>query len=527
MYEAEIMTTLQSKSLATDLTRQVTNMAATTSETIRKLHQKTRIISAEFSRVFEHKNNKNYQQIAPLVQSLIGHVKEFVQDYVQNPELIPHNINNSENQRQENTAEDQKPELEEMITDFRQEEPKTKEVVVNRRGKSSGVGDEVIAACDDLQKASDSGEEKLAEEKLTVLGRKFTEVVDMILLTHVKALVHALEEPKTELALRTALSALMSLDLEGSVLSHLVARSEGVRALLAVCLEARATAVRVMALRALTVVCCVSETIRQFEQAGGLEIVSDILADEKRSEAELSEAVAVLAQITAPWIKDNHSFQSLSQFLGDLVKSLTRIVKDCKSSETLLLSAAALANLTFMEPRTVWPLVEYQTAKILLSAVRRQGPKVSVFIQEQAATVIANMASVPECRKHLAENRAVVALLCFLQIRHSPFQRVPEIAAAERVQQKSAIALSRLCSDSIVAKQVVELQGVVRLVRLCKEERERNHSDGVLVACLAALRKIVSNCGTEALEKLEALELVEPRLLDSFLLYSSKQESYV
>lgn len=81
-----------------------------------------------------------------------------------------------------------------------------------------------------------------------------------------QALVHALEEPKTELALRTALSALMSLDLEGSVLSHLVARSEGVRALLAVCLEARATAVRVMALRAMTVVCCMSETIRQFEQ---------------------------------------------------------------------------------------------------------------------------------------------------------------------------------------------------------------------------------------------------------------------
>lgn len=52
--------------------------------------------------------------------------------------------------------------------------------------------------------------------------------------------------------------------------------------------------------------------------------MSDILADKKRSEAELSEAVAVLAQITAPWIKDNHSLQSLSQFLGDLVKSLTR-----------------------------------------------------------------------------------------------------------------------------------------------------------------------------------------------------------
>lgn len=66
-----------------------------------------------------------------------------------------------------------------------------------------------------------------------------------------------------------------------------------------------------------------------------------------------------------------------------------------------------------------------------------------MFIQEQAATIIANMSSVPECRKHLAEQRAVVALLCFLEIHHSPLQSAPEVAAAERVLQKSAIALSR------------------------------------------------------------------------------------
>lgn len=45
----------------------------------------------------------------------------------------------------------------------------------------------------------------------------------------------------------------------------------------------------------------------------------------------------------------------------------------------------------------------------------------------------------------------------------------------------------RLCSDVQVSKQVVELEGVNRLIRLCKDERERNHSDGVLVACLVSL----------------------------------------
>lgn len=44
----------------------------------------------------------------------------------------------------------------------------------------------------------------------------------------------------------------------------------------------------------------------------------------------------------------------------------------------------------------------------------------------------------------------------------------------------------RLCSDVEVSKQVVELEGVNRLIKLCKEERERNHSDGVLVACLVS-----------------------------------------
>ncbi|KAK6626100.1 hypothetical protein RUM43_006404 [Polyplax serrata] len=532
MYEAEVMTTLQSKSLATDLTRQVTNMADTTSYTVKKLHQKTKIISLEFSKLCKHNKIKPGKHVGPLVQSLIGHVTEFIYEYTQTSSQNKSADQRTEEkcQRQEPTEEEVKtPEANhEMITDFRKPEPETVEMKKEMEKKKTKE-EEVLESCENLRRLTASGQldHEKVESEVSVLGQKFREVVDGLLESHIQALIRVLEEPRTELTLRTALSALTSLGLESNQLGLVVSKCGGIRALLAICLEARATAVRVSAHRALATVCCVAETIRQFEQAGGVEIISDILADENRSEAELSEASAVIAQITAPWVQDNHSVEGLSQFLNSLVTSLTRIVGKYKSCETLLLSSAALANLTFMEPRTVWPLLEKQTAKILLSAVRRQGSKVSVFIMEQAATIIANMSSVPECRKHLAEQRAVVALLCFLEIHQSPLQNAPEVAAAERVLQKSAIALSRLCSDTVVAKQVVELQGVNRLVRLCKEEKERNHSDGVLVACLAALRKIVANCGTEALQELNAMELVEPRLLDSFLLYSSKQESYV
>ncbi len=91
------------------------------------------------------------------------------------------------------------------------------------------------------------------------------------------------------------------------------------------------------------------------------------------------------------------------------------------------------------------------------------------------------------------------------------------------------------------------------MIELSRNEKERNYSDGVLIAALvrkanlakelanifnnhemitycllqATLRKLVSICGDEAVRGLEADDLIQPRLLDSFLLYSSRQESYV
>jgi hypothetical protein len=58
---------------------------------------------------------------------------------------------------------------------------------------------------------------------------------------------------------------------------------------------------------------------------------------------------------------------------------------------------------------------------------------------------------------------------------------------------KYCFFVSRLCSEPEVATQVVQLQGISNLARLCREETERNNSDGVLVACLVRTHKIRSN----------------------------------
>lgn len=70
------------------------------------------------------------------------------------------------------------------------------------------------------------------------------------------------------------------------------------------------------------------------------------------------------------------------------------------------------------------------------------------------------------------------------------FLRSPKVTHNEdverRLQQKSVIALSRLCSDVEASKQVVENGGLNKLIQLCRERNERFSSDAVLVAALVS-----------------------------------------
>ena len=135
------------------------------------------------------------------------------------------------------------------------------------------------------------------------------------------------------------------------------------------------------------------------------------------------------------------------------------------SAETFLLSTAALANLTFMESSVVLLLKTYGTAKILVAAINKQQQShqsnqikknlvkkplsVSIYIQDQVAAVLANMAANVDCRSDVVKNGGLPLLLQFLMA-ESPATNTdlkPEdyaqIAATERVLQKSAIAISR------------------------------------------------------------------------------------
>ena len=85
----------------------------------------------------------------------------------------------------------------------------------------------------------------------------------------------------------------------------------------------------------------------------------------------------------------------------------------------------------------------------------------------------------------------------------------------------------RLCSDPAVCRDLTQLRGLESLVALVKDGALRNYNDAVLVACLAVLRRVAHHWGHHVFDHLDARDLIDPKLMDSFMEYSSKQESYV
>merc|ERR1711936_760240 len=125
-------------------------------------------------------------------------------------------------------------------------------------------------------------------------------------------------------------------------------------------------------------------------------------------------------------------------------------------------------------------------------------------------------------------------LLAMLETKLTNILATAKLSAAERVQKKSAIALSRLCNSTKVCRDLIRLNAIDRLVELCQNPSERNYSDAVLVSCLAVLRRLNANLEAEQnaelkkiLKQLKADDLVKTNLVDSFVEYSAKQESYV
>ncbi|GFY60442.1 protein inscuteable homolog [Trichonephila inaurata madagascariensis] len=387
-------------------------------------------------------------------------------------------------------------------------------------------------ACSELLDTVNKGDngkdwKNKVKAELECLQKVAQVLVQQLLLSELHVIINCVERAENINNLKRSVFAVILLGRIDPTFCELMTKLGAVRSLLSICVEKKWREMHPCGLRALTVLSCVPSAIRSFEECGGVDCVCDILCEEDSQEGSRSEAAGLVAQITAPWTEGSgYVLQSVNNNSDRLVRSLANLASTTDNSEVFLLSSAALANLSFADA-ALKKMKEYKVLEILVTACRSKTHATSLFIKDQVATVLANMAAKEEYRDGLSSGGSLVLLLCFLQLRPSSVHGTPQLAACERIQQKAAIALARLCTKPETSNIVAEMQGIQRLVKLCKDRKERNDSDSVLVACLAALRKIAAVREKDEFLKLGAQELVEPRLWDAFLAHSSKRESYV
>ncbi|GAB1292579.1 Protein inscuteable homolog [Apodemus speciosus] len=371
-------------------------------------------------------------------------------------------------------------------------------------------------------------------ETLSMLGQHFGQLLELALTREVQALVRKIDTSDNIYITESTTGNLFSLTQEGAPLCRIIAKDAqslsfqpegGVVALFKVCRQDSFRCLYPQALRTLASICCVEEGVHQLEKVDGILCLTDILTDDSHSEATRAEAAAVVAQVTSPHLSFTQHLTSFLENMEEIVTALIKLCQEASSGEVFLLASAALANITFFDKMACEMLLQLNAIRVLLEACGDKQRVDTPYTRDQIVTILANMSVLEQCASDIIQENGVQFIMGMLS--EKPRSGTPaEVAACERVQQKAAVTLARLCRDPDVAQEAVRLSCMSRLIELCRSPSERNSSDAVLVACLAALRRLAGVC-PEGLQDSDFQQLVQPRLVDSFLLCSNMEESFV
>lgn len=362
-------------------------------------------------------------------------------------------------------------------------------------------------------------------EILTDVSDSFSNMIDMALANEIRVLIKQIESSDNIQTISSAISNLLSLTQDGPQLCSIIAKEGAVVALFKICRQDRFRELYAHALRTVASICCVEEGINQLDKVDGILCLADILSDDSSVEAARAEAAAVVAQITSPHHTSTQHLASFLESMHDIVTALIKLCESASCGEVFLLASAALANITFFDSMACEILLQLNAIQILLQACRDRQRVDTPYSKDQVVTILANLSVLEQCAPEVLQEQGIERLLLLLGERPSS-SSPSEGAACERVQQKAAVTLARLSRDNDVAHTAIQLKAVPRLIELCRSPTERNNSDSVLVACLAALRRLAAGC-PDSIEAADQQQLIKPRLVDSFLLCSNMEESFV
>lgn len=245
----------------------------------------------------------------------------------------------------------------------------------------------VIEMCQDLRVACDTKiddiEVNCLLKDLLSLKQSILKTIRKVFRRLVRIIASSIESTSQELLLRAYMNMIATLPAEGvynsserfSSLNDAFLSCGIIRILLLICIDSAKMSIRALSLRALATICASSEMIQQFMQIGGLDVVTDIITDDKRInptyEPELREAVSVLTQVTAPWHHNTNCTNIddlLKLSIDNVVTRLTNLLATTECTQTLMLCIACLNNLSRKSMLTFYSLMSNQTIHRIVQA---------------------------------------------------------------------------------------------------------------------------------------------------------------
>ncbi|XP_029894226.1 protein inscuteable homolog isoform X2 [Aquila chrysaetos chrysaetos] len=495
MTDCECMCILQSKPISIEKDEQkevILSSQYRTCDNLQLLLKRAWIISTELTRIAQKLEKNRWQRVHSMTVRVNCHVRSMINEY---------------NTFTRNSSE---------------EMHQFEKLLIDKCSEFTAFTERCIQTEDEqILKSMKSS----INETLTNVAQYFGQLIELVLTHEAQNLLRQIELSDSMYITESAISSLFSLTQEGSHLCRIIAKEGGVVALFKICRQDCFRCLYPQTLRTLASICCVEEGMHQLEKVDGILCLADILTDNSHSEATHAEAAAVIAQITSPHLTFTQHLSSFLENMEEIVTALVKLCQEASSGEVFLLASAALANITFFDTMACEILLQLNAMKILLAACSDKHIVDTPYSRDQVVTILANMSVLDQCASEIIQGNGVQLLMEMLFERSSSGNSA-EVAACERVQQKSAVTLARLSRDPEVADAAVKLSCIPRLIKLCRSPTERNNSDSVLVACLAALRRLAV-MSPEGLEDSDFQQLVKPRLVDSFLLCTNMEESFV
>ncbi|XP_027198684.2 protein inscuteable homolog [Dermatophagoides pteronyssinus] len=388
------------------------------------------------------------------------------------------------------------------------------------------------------------------EANVRKLKESFGELVDVTIKKESLILVTSLNKKTSRLCLKWSLLALWQLTQNDPYMCRLFIENQKIINYLLDIVQNYynislddSNHIKAAALRVLTYLSANRDAVQQILQEfiNNKYLISILLNENNEEEIIQKEMVGFLVQVTTVFIdnnkdkiivNNNDELGSLNgkSLINELVKGLTGILKTTtKNDQIFLMSCAALANISFMNTDS---LIKYDTLTIVLNSIRQrfESSMDQSLLKDQIITLLANMS-----QKHqliVVSSGGLIFLiqtLLAIDIDNNDNRTMErsKILSIERIQQKIAVALARLGNHKSTAKIIYKLNGVSKLIQLCKEPKQRNYSDTVLLASIAALKRLAQSIGRLPFKELNALDLIDSKLQDIFIQYSIKNESLV